>query len=133
MLLLLKDISKYVLIFWKKKGARLIFFWNFIILDLDTIKLYQIVGKKCSKNKFLFLRWLFLFLDPSSLYQIVGNSTRNGVALMCFSKYFIVFDIFSCLDFLTLTKYGLKPLSFSIGFLFYPCEGITVSQKLSDH
>ena len=57
--------------------------------------------EKCSKNKFLFLRILFLFLDPSSLYQIVGNLTRNGVALYCFSKYFIVFNIFPCLDFLT--------------------------------
>ena len=53
MLLFQKGFSKYLIdfeifaIFWfsdKKNGAKLIFFWNFFVLNRDTIKVHQILG-----------------------------------------------------------------------------------------
>ena len=40
----------------------------------------------------------------NSLYQIVVNITKNIVALMCFFKYFIVFEIFAVFRFPGLEK-----------------------------
>ena len=80
-----------------------------------------------------FLRFLFLILNTNSLYQIVWNFTRNGVSLMCFLKYLIGFWYFTMFSFFDLEKVWTKTLHFSIGFLFHPCEGISISQKLPDN
>ena len=137
----------------KKKWRKNNFFLKFFSFEPRHNQLYQIVGNNI-RNVFVSKRFFkifdimpcFDFLTQTQLsYTKLWGKNAAKIDLFfeivvfvsrlvnVFFKIFIVFDIFPCLGFLTQTKYGLKHLSFSIGFLFHPCEGITVSQKLPDH